>query len=327
MRNKWFVLVACAVATIGGSLGARGVAEDKAVEVLAASRKAIGDKQLDALRTFSLEATVQRHVGNMQMTTDTEILLALPDKYLRSDSSSGGMMSMSSATGFNGGTAIRPAGATMAPGGGMVIRMGPGGPIQPQDKLTPEQEAEMNRMMLRSSRHDISRLMLGWFASVHPAVAVEYTYAGEAESPDGKAHVIDAKNADGFTARLFIDQQTSLPLMLTYQGPQPRVMTSRTPRPGGTGIQNSGGQAGHARELTEEERKKADEDAERQIREMQAQPPALVEHTLFFDDWRSTDGVRFPHTIRRAVAGTTSEEWAIRKVRINPKIDAGQFER
>jgi hypothetical protein len=316
-RKRPFVLVACALGAIGVSLGARAAADDKAAGVLAASRKAIGDRKLEALQTFSLEAAVQRNVGNMQMTTDTEILLALPDKYLRSDTSTGGMVSMSSATGFNGETAIRPAGASMAPGGGMVIRMGPGGPVPSQEKLTPEQEAELNRMILRSSRHDISRLMLGWFATVHPAVAVDYAYAGEAESPDGRAHVVDAKNADGFAARLFIDQQTNLPLMLTYQGPQPRVMTSRMPRPGGTNIRTPGGEAaGHARELSEEERKKAREEA-----------PALVEHTLFFDDWRSVDGVQFPHTIRRAIGGTTSEEWEIRKVRINPKIDSGKFER
>ena len=40
--------------------------------------------------------------------------------------------------------------------------------------------------------------MLGWFAAAHPSLSVEYTYAGEAESPDGKADVIDVKNADGF---------------------------------------------------------------------------------------------------------------------------------
>ena len=30
--------------------------------------------------------------------------------------------------------------------------------------------------------------------------------------------MIDVKNADNFAARLFIDQQTHLPLMVTYQG-------------------------------------------------------------------------------------------------------------
>ena len=89
--------------------------------------------------------------------------------------------------------------------------------------------------MLRNARADISRLMLGWFASTHPALAAEYTYAGEAESPDGKADVIDAKNADGFSARLFIDRESHLPLMVTYQGPQPRMITAGGPPGAGPG--------------------------------------------------------------------------------------------
>ena len=71
--------------------------------------------------------------------------------------------------------------------------------------------------------------MLGWFAMAHPSLNAQYTYAGEAESPDGKAYVIDVKNADDFAARLFIDQKTHLPLMVTYKGPQPRMMTTGGP--------------------------------------------------------------------------------------------------
>ena len=60
-------------------------------------------------------------------------------------------------------------------------------------------------------------------------------------------------------------------------------------------------QAPERREMTEEERKKAREDAEKQIEEMRSQPPAMVEFTLFFDDWRDVDGIKFPHKMRRAI--------------------------
>jgi hypothetical protein len=328
MRTTSVLLLAGGLAAMTGSaLAARAAGEDKALETLAAARKAIGDGKLESLRTFSVEATVQRNIGNMQMNSETEIFVSLPDKYLRSDVSSGGMMSMTSRTGFNGSTAIRPEGASMLPGGGMVIRMGAGGPM-PQEKLTPEAEQEMNRMMLRSARSEISRLMLGWFATAHPAAAAEYAYVGEAESPDGKAHVIDAKNPDGFTARLFLDQQTGLPLMLTYEGPQPRIMTNRVPRPGGPAGRSGGGAhgVGQARAASDEESKKAREELDKEIKDLQAAPPALVEHTLYFEDWKRVDGVQFPHTVRRAIAGTTSEEWTIRKVRINPEIDPKRFD-
>ena len=76
--------------------------------------------------------------------------------------------------------------------------------------------------------------MLGWFGDGPPLDRRRHTrYAGEAESPDGKAFVIDVKNADGFAARLFIDEKTHLPLMVTYKGPQPRWSRRAAGRPGG----------------------------------------------------------------------------------------------
>ena len=78
--------------------------------------------------------------------------------------------------------------------------------------------------------------------------------------------------------------------------------------------------------MTEEERKKAREEAEKQTRGARKQPPAMVEYTLFFDDWRDVDGIKFPHKLRRAMGGATTEEWTVSKVKVNPKIDPKKFE-
>jgi hypothetical protein len=322
MKNRiaWASALALAFAV---TAGARAAADGKAAEVIAAARKAIGDQKLEALKTLSIEASVQRNVNTMQMTSDLEILLELPDKYVRSEVGSG-PMSMTMSSGFVGEKAIRPAGAAPMAGGAMIVRMGPGGPPPSGEKPTPEEQARLDKQILRSSRADISRLMLGWFAAAHPAVAAEYTYAGEAESPDGKADVIEAKNADGFSARLFIDRETRLPLMVTYQGPQPRMMTVGGPPPGGApGGAVRGGPGPERREVSEEDRKRALETAEKELR---SQPPAMVEFSLFFDDWREVNGIKFPHKIRRASGGTTNEEWTVGKVKVNPKLDPKKFE-
>jgi len=297
----------------------------KALDVIASARTAIGGKKLDAIKSLSVQAGAQRNVGNFRMNSDLELLIDLPDKYMKSESSSGGPMSMTNVSGFNGDRPMKSsAGAGIGPGGAMVIRMGPGagpgGPISGGEKPTPEQQQQIDRQLVRSARQEISRLMLGWFATTHPAVSAHYTYSGEAESPDGKAHVIDVRNADGFTARLFIDEKTELPLMVTYQGPQPRMITSGGPRLVG----NPNGQP--ARQLTEDERKQAQADAQKQLEELQKQPPATVEFALYFDDWRDVDGIKFPHAFRRAMAGATTEEWTITRVKVNPKIDAKKFE-
>src|SRR3954464_13303155 len=79
---------------------------NKAIQIIAAARKAIGDKKLDALKTFSLQGSLQRNVNTSRFTSDIEIVLDLPDKYLRSETPSGssGMMMAAGpgATGFNG---------------------------------------------------------------------------------------------------------------------------------------------------------------------------------------------------------------------------------
>jgi len=205
--------------------------------------------------------------------------------------------------------------------------MGGGGSFSSADsgpKPTPEQLEEMNRTMVRNSQVEVSRLMLGWFAAAHPAAQAEYSYAGEAVSPDGKAFVIEVKNSGTLNARLFIDEETNLPLMVTYRGPQPRTINAgprqMTQTAGGGGhVVTSGAQS------SEEERKKAIADVQKQLEEMQKQPPVMVDYTVFFEDWRDADGVKFPFKMRRAMDGTTTEEWTVNKVKLNPKVDPKRF--
>ena len=192
----------------------------------------------------------------------------------------------------------------------MVIRMGGGAAAADPhagEKPTPEQIEQMNKGAVRNSRQEVSRLMLGWFAMAHPSLKAQYSYVGEAESPDGKAHVIDVKDDDGFAARLFIDQNSKLPLMVTYKGRQGRVVTNRT---GGTRVTTTQGQPP---QLSDD------------IKAAISEPAPMVDFSLFFDDWREIDGINFPHGVRRASEGVTSEEWKINKVKVNPKLDAKKF--
>jgi hypothetical protein len=322
MRIQTTTCAAVAAALTLAAANLAGQEGDKTTEVLAAAHKALGDKKLDAMKALSVEATLQRNVGERQMSSDVELLFELPDKYVRSDAPSGGGFVIGGTTGFNGDKPVQQSNPAQGMhGGGMIIRMaGPGGvAMNPGEKPTPEQQEQINRAMVRSARVELSRLMLGWFAMAHPSINAQYTYSGKAESTDGKAHVIDVKGAEGFAARLFVDEVTNLPLMVTYNAPQPRMMTI-----GGPGGGRMGAPAG--RQLSDEERQKVREDAEKQLQEMQKQPPTMVEYTLFVDDWRSVDGVKFPYSIRRASAGATTEEWVVSRVKVNPKIDPKKFE-
>src|SRR4029453_14134137 len=61
-------------------------------------------------------------------------------------------------------------------------------------------------------KQDFTRLTLGMFASSFPTYPLTFTYVAEAEAPQGKADVLDAKGPNNFTLRLFISQQTHLPI-------------------------------------------------------------------------------------------------------------------
>lgn len=346
MRKVSLFLIVAAVIVAGSftkPAAAIELGQDKAAEVLAGMRKAIGGGKLDSLKTFSLEARTARNLPNGQLLTDIEMYLELPDKYLRVDNVTA-PIARTTQMGFNGDKVIRPAGAPgggpqmmimngVAMGGGgahtmtVTTRMGgdmgaAGGPGAAAP--TPEQIAMMNAGMIRSQRVELSRLLLGWFGTAHPGLNATYTYGGEAESPDGKAHVIDIKADGGFAAKLFVDQATSMPLMVSYQGPEPRVFTARGGGPGapaGAPVVSGGGSRGGGTpppQMTQEE-------IQKQLEAMRNTPPKMVEYRIFFTDWKEVDGIQFPHMLQRAMAGTTTEEWTIAKVKVNPRIDAKKF--
>ena len=103
--------------------------------------------------------------------------------------------------------------------------------------------------------------------------------------------------------RLFIDQQTHMPLMITWQGPQPRVMTRRA-APG------------------------APPSPEQLARDAEAQgPPPQATFELRFDDYRKVDGIQLPHQIARAMNGSVNEEWTVKAYKINQSFKSNTFTR
>ena len=55
-------------------------------------------------------------------------------------------------------------------------------------------------------KQDFARLTLGMFATSFPSYPLTFSYVGEAEAPQGKADVLEAKGPSNFTIRLFIDK-------------------------------------------------------------------------------------------------------------------------
>jgi hypothetical protein len=189
----------------------------------------------------------------------------------------------------------------------------------------PAEDPGRARAAVGRARGELARLLLGMTAGTQPGFAVTYSYVGRAESPDGKADAVDVTGPDGFAARLFIDADTHLPLMLTYTAPEPRVLTRTIGGPGGrspAGARTrSDGEVRRPADLTPEERERLEK--ERQA--LEATPPKMVEYRLFFSDHRDVGGVSLPHRIVRGTGSATTEEWEVKTYKLNPSIKADRF--
>jgi hypothetical protein len=257
-------LALVAAAYVAAHAHAQAQADAKAAAVMAEVRKALGGEQkIAGMKSLSLRADYRRELaapggggmtfvmmggsgttsGSQQTTGKIEIDVDLPDKYLRTDIGSAGF-AMTRTDGFE---ASRPFLE--------VVPNTPGMHIQVDNPATDPARA---KAALRRSQTDLARLFLGLTGGTQPGFPVTYAYGGQAESPDGKADIIDVTGPDDFKVRLFVDAETHLPLMLSYMEPEPRMVT-RMMTPGGReGAAGRGGPApagaGAKPELTQEQR-------------------------------------------------------------------------
>jgi hypothetical protein len=192
--------------------------------------------------------------------------------------------------------------ASSGGGGAMVFRMGgPGG-----QQATPEQlEAGLRRIYTA----EFSRYLLAMILTPPPSLSVEYKYAGESEVEDVQADVIDVTGPDNFSIRIFFDKKSHLPLLLSYRGPKPRMVTMT--RQGN----------GHAK--AEDLKKEAE-------KQMSAEPPAAPEEVDFYirlTDHKKVDGLMLPHKLTFLTGDEVSEEFEISKYQLNPALKADIFEK
>jgi len=332
------MLSAAAACALAAGFVAAGQERDPD-QLLAGARTALGGQKLDAVKTLTAAGRTVRALPNgTSAESEFEMALELPDKYLmRSVLAAMGNMSVYRNSGFNGGQVIeeidRP--PSLAGGGVMHIRIaGPGGATDPE-KMTADEKADFDQKRLIQNRKEFAKLALGFFAASPAAYPLELADAGQAESPDGKADVIDVKGEGGFAAKLFIDAQTHLPLMLSWMDKEPLVMTmgpGGTVTTGGAPVAAGGGNATFTRversggvPQTAEEREKMLKDLEARRKELEAKA-RTVEYRIYYADYKTVGGVQLPHRVQRSIDGKPTEEMIFDTIKVNPKIDAKKFQ-
>jgi hypothetical protein len=298
-------------------------AQDRVATIVSAARKALGgEDKIAGLKTLTAEGPFRRSLGPRDMEGTVTVTIARPDKMKRVEEMQiGGMVGgpMIERTSVLAGTTSWEDSQNRGGmgGGGMRImiadgpRGGPGGAGP-----TPEQQ---NEARVRRMRVQMYRLT----AALIVDAGTPWVDAGIAESPDGKADILETKEETGRTLRVFIDQTTHLPLMVQYQDPKPMIMTQGGPGPGrgGPGMPPPPGAPGAGGPPPNPE------EMQRRVAEMQRNPPPMGTYAMSLSDYKKVDGIMLPHKIETSLDGEPNEEWTIEKYKVNPQVKADVWEK
>jgi hypothetical protein len=280
---------------------------EAAAGVLAATREALGgEKKLAAVKTLVATGRTRQIRGENLVPIEFEIAMELPDRYVRKDEIPA-QESGPTTVGFNGEELIQypePAAPT-GPG-----RSGPPGP-------TPEQLDAARKTRLSNVRQDFARLTLGLFATSFTSMPLTFSFVGKAEAPQGKADVLDVKGPGNFSARFFVNADTHLPIMISWQAPTP-PQRGRPPSRGDAPTASAGQAAAPP--------SRADAPPASTGQAPPGPPAPPPESRIYFADYRDVGGMQFPFRLRRALGPDTVEETTFDGFKINSKIDPKKFE-
>jgi hypothetical protein len=281
-------------------LGSHLTAQDaaKGAALLADARRAIGGaERLAGVKTLDVRGDFKRVARQTTIEGELQVRIERPDKLRRDEDLSppGGGPAVVRTEVLNGTTVWDE----NSGGGGSFVRFGRGGDAGrgARGNAPNIDPAQLEDLQRRARQTELARFLLMWLLAADGPV----NWLATAEAPDGKADVLEITPASGPVVRLFLDQTTHVPLMITWQGTPPQMVLAG--RRGGRG--GRGAEAG----LPSPPR--------------QAAQPATLQVTL--SDYKTVGGIKLPHLITRGVNDMTIEEWTIDSYRINPSFRSDVF--
>jgi hypothetical protein len=281
-------------------------ADPRADEILKEVRAAIGGEELlQKIQGLTINGQFRRMLGERQLAGDREISILLPDKFLVEDAFNPGGMStaMINSRGLNG---ERAWSTSSGGGGGMIIRMNAPGGAQP----SPEQ---MEAIFRRQYSIELTRYLLAILATPSTLQPMEVKYVGDSDVDESPADVLEVTGPDRTAIRVFFDKKTHLPLLLSYRGPRPRIMTMT--RTGGGTMR------------TDEEIKKARDEAEKKLASEARPRPEEVDFFIRLEGHKKVNGLLLPHKLTYLTENEVSEEFEISKYQLNPQFKTDKFQK
>jgi len=305
------VIYAAAIVGVAATVAAQDAS--KGAALLADARRALGgEEKLRAIKTLDVRGDFKRAAGQTTAEGELQVRLELPGKLRRDEDLSlpGGGPAIIRTEVLNGAAVWED----ISGGGGAFVRFGRGdrggggggaraggGAGGGRAAIDPAQLEEAQR---RARRIELSRFVLAWLLNVDG----QASWVATAEAPDGKADVIEITPVTGPVTRLFLDQATHMPLMITWQGAAPQLIARGRGGRGG-GQRADGAARGDAGSRGD------------------GPPPQREQATLqmTLGNYKTVNGVKLPHLITRGVNDMTIEEWTIDSYRLNPSFKADVF--
>jgi hypothetical protein len=270
----------------------------KGAALLADARRAIGgEDRLAGVKTLDVRGDFKRVAGQTTIQGELQVRIERPDKLRRDEDLSppGGGPAIIRTEVLNGTTVWDE----NSGGRAFLVRQGRGGDAGrgARGNAPNIDPAQLEDLQRRARQAELARFLLIWLLAADGPV----NWVATAEAPDGKADVLDITPASGPMVRLFLDQTTHLPLMVTWQGTPPQMVFA-----GRRGGRDGGG-----------------DDAAAAPPPRQGAQPATLQLTL--GEYKTVGGIKLPHLITRGVSDMTIEEWTIDSYRINQSFRSDVF--
>lgn len=202
----------------------------------------------------------------------------------------------------------------------------------------PELDEKIRTRAASHHQQELSRLWLGLLLKTGNP---DLTYAGEGNVDGTACDIIEARGAEGFSTKLYLDKSSHLPVMLSYMGANPRhfIMMKKHgeapangqtfereifihPSKDGKVIERNGDTKVFVREKGGEPRViKRDPNAKDFPRVAMEE----VEIQIRFADFRSVGGFMLPHKLTQIVNGQINEETTVDSYEINIPNFAERF--
>ncbi|HEY7500021.1 MAG TPA: hypothetical protein VH740_15985 [Vicinamibacterales bacterium] len=294
---------AIAAAFAAASVAIAGQPQD-AGPILSAARAALGGTELETIASFTVTGTVAEISGPMTTSSSIEIKCQLPDRFLQrmQRSISRGPLGSFDMTIFEGVNGDEPIHDVVAPGAPFPVWI-PAGPAP----RTPAEIAAAKAKQARLFKQAARRFLVPLFAAGTGADPLQFKALPQITLSSGPADVVEAAAADGSILRLVIDSSSHRPIRIKWRD-RPLVTISRS-----SSVIVRGGQVQQPPEAPV----------------LPSGDPTVglpdAEWEIAIDDYRTEDGVTWPHRFTTTFDGKRYREVRLGRFRLNSAIDPKTF--